>query len=173
MQLLNLPKEDRNSKINKRMKEIVDCGVLKRYLISRTQSYDDFLTLRRAISYHYGVLQCLHYFLAIPTELGKFMIDIRNGAVSVCQLSFNSSPKFASPFAIRLSANIFELLGKTYINAGVLPAFLATADALTSRKYIPCYSDSTSRHLSTYCMMSLEDTRVTFLAGRSMIDWQI
>lgn len=116
------------------MKETVDSGVLKRYLISRTQSYDDFLTLRRSISYHYGVLQCLNYFLAIPTDLGRFMIDIRTGAVSVCQLSFNYSPKQANPFAIRFSRNIFELLGKTYINSGVLPAFLATADALTSRK---------------------------------------
>lgn len=155
------------------MKEIIDNGVFKRFLISKTQSYDDFLTLRRAISYHYGVLQCLNYFLAIPTELGRFMIDLRTGAVSVCQLSFNYSPKKANPFAIRFSRNIFELLGKTYINAGVLPAFLATADALTSRKYILFYSDSTSRHSSTCFMTSLEGIGIMSLADQSMSVWLI
>jgi hypothetical protein len=127
------------------MKEIVDCGVLKRYLVARTQTYDDFLTLRRSLSYHYGVLQCLNYALAVHTELGRFMLDLRTGAVSVCQLSFSSAPELASPFAIRFSRNIFELFGKTYINAGVLPAFLATADALTNRKYSIPHADSTSR----------------------------
>lgn len=147
---MSLPKEDRNDRINKRMKEIVDPGVLKRYLVSKTQTYDDFLTLRRAISYHYGVLQCLNYTLAIPTELGKFMIDLRTGGVSVCHLAFSSNPDKPSPHAIRFSRNIFELLGKTYINSGVLPAFIATADALTNKKYSFINIDSTSR-LSFSC----------------------
>jgi hypothetical protein len=111
--------------------------VLKNYLVTRSQSYDDFLTLRRTISYQYGVLQCLNYTLAIPTDLARFMLDLRTGAVSVCQLTFSADPEHPSPFAIRFSKNIFELLGKTYINAGVLPAFLATADALTNPKYNP------------------------------------
>lgn len=128
------------------MKEIVGCDVLKRYLVARAQSYDDFLTLRRTLSYQYGVLQCLNFTLAISTDLAKFMIDLRTGAVSVCNLQFNGDPEHPSPYAIRFSRNIFELLGKTYINAGVLPAFLATSDALTNTKYFLSYSDSTSKH---------------------------
>lgn len=131
-----MPRRDRDVKINKRMKEIVNGEVLKNYLVSRTQSYDDFLTLRRTLSYQYGVLQCLNYALSVPTELGKFMLDLRTGAVSVYALSFNYNPEKLSPFAIRFSKNFLELFGRTYINSGVLPAFLATADALTNSKYL-------------------------------------
>ena len=117
------------------MKEIVHSEVLKKYLVARAQSYDDFLTLRRTLSYQYGVLQCLNYTLSVPTELGKFMLDLRTGAISVYALTFNSSPEKLSPFAIRFSKNFLELFGRTYINSGILPAFLATADALTNSKY--------------------------------------
>ena len=117
------------------MKEIVHSEVLKKYLVARAQSYDDFLTLRRTLSYQYGVLQCLNYTLSVPTELGKFMLDLRTGAISVYALTFNSSPEKLSPFAIRFSKNFLELFGRTYIHSGILPAFLATADALTNSKY--------------------------------------
>lgn len=135
-QLLALPRRDRDVKINKRMKEIVHSEVLKNYLVARAQSYDDFLTLRRTLSYQYGVLQCLNYTLSVPTELGKFMLDLRTGAISVYALNFNPNPEKLSPFAIRFSKNFLELFGRTYINSGVLPAFLATADALTNNKYL-------------------------------------
>lgn len=117
------------------MKEIVHSEVLKNYLVTRSQSYDDFLTLRRTLSYQYGVLQCLNYTLSVPTEISKFMLDFRTGAISVYALNFNSNPEKLSPFAIRFSKNFLELFGRTYINAGILPAFLATADALTNSKY--------------------------------------
>ena len=166
-----LPRRDRDVKINKRMKEIVPSDVLKNYLVGRTQSYDDFLTLRRTLSYQYGVLQCLNFVLSVPTELGKFMLDLRTGGVSVYALNFNYSPEKLSPFAIRFSRNFQELFGRTYINSGVLPAFLATADALTNHKYPSSNSDSTSGPTSRCSTTSWPGCASPPRATTSSRDW--
>lgn len=73
------------------MKEIIKTNVLKDYLIKKSTTYDDFLILRRSLSYQYGVLLCLNYTLSIPTELGKFTLDLSTGTISVGQLQFNTS----------------------------------------------------------------------------------
>ena len=36
---------------------------------------------------------------------------------------------------MRLSRSIMDFFGETYVNSGVLPAFIATVDALTNPKY--------------------------------------
>lgn len=48
------------------MKEIVPKNVLRQYLESKMATYDDFLLLRRTMSYQYGALSSLQYVLSIP-----------------------------------------------------------------------------------------------------------
>jgi len=77
---------------------------------------------------------CLNYALSIDTHLKNFMINLSNGHITVLNLPYNLKPNQESPFSVRLSRSIFELFGTTYVNAGVLPSFIATADALCNIK---------------------------------------
>jgi hypothetical protein len=49
--------------------------------------------------------------------------------VPVFDFRLNPSPSKLSPHSVRLSRNIVSFLTKTYINSGILPAMIATADA--------------------------------------------
>jgi hypothetical protein len=60
---------------------------------------------------------------------------MKNGFVQVNSLKFNFEDQKPSPFSLRLSRNIATFLDKTLINAGILPAFAATVDALSNNKF--------------------------------------
>lgn len=64
------------------------------------------------------------------------MINLLNGNITVYSLPLNYHPVSLSPYSIRLSENFQDLFGNTYINSGVLPAIIATADSLTNKKYL-------------------------------------
>jgi hypothetical protein len=127
------------------MKEIVPESLLKDYLTRKAVTHDDFLALRRVLSYQYGSMLCLHHTLSIDTALPNFMLNLQTGNITIYALPFNSDPEKPSCFSIRLSTNFHYLFKNTYINAGVLPALIATADALSNSKYPPFYLDSTSK----------------------------
>lgn len=75
------------------MKEIVPKNLIRSYLESRTNSYDDFLLLRRTISYQYGSLSCLSYALGLPLELQNFFINLVTGNISISSLPlFKTNP---------------------------------------------------------------------------------
>ena len=76
------------------MKEIVPKNIMRSYLEARANSYDDFLLLRRTISYQYGSLSCLSYVLAIPLELQNFFINLITGNISIYSLPlFKTNPQ--------------------------------------------------------------------------------
>lgn len=132
LQLINLPN---NQVINRRMKEIVPSNVLRQFLESKTTTYDDFLILRRNLSYQYGAFSCLHYLLSIPLLLENIFINLKTGDISLWNLPIKADPSLEQPFALRLSAGIQELFGESYVNGGCLPAFIATSDALCNKKF--------------------------------------
>ena len=127
------------------MKDLVPADLLRQYFTQKATSHDDFFTLRRSLSYQYGVLVSLNHILSIETSLENFMIRLTDGQITILSLPFNPHPTKESPFAVRLSRSIMEFFGETYINSGVLPAFIATVDALSNPKYFFHHSDLTSK----------------------------
>ncbi len=60
---------------------------------------------------------------------------MKNGFIYVNSIKFNFEDNKVSPFSLRLSRNISTFLDKTLLNAGILPAFSATIDALSNEKF--------------------------------------
>lgn len=75
------------------MKEIVPKNALRQYLEGKTITYDDFLLLRRNMSYQYGTMSCLHYVLSIPLELQNVFINLKTGDLSIWNLPFKADPE--------------------------------------------------------------------------------
>lgn len=141
------------------MKEIVPFDLLKNYLTDKAATYDDFLALRRVLSYQYGTVILLHHILSVETALPNLMINLKTGFITICSLPFNYKPQKLSPFSLRLSTNFYELFGNTYINAGILPSFIATADALNNSKYIYFNIDLISKRICSCCILSWDITK--------------
>jgi len=64
-------------------------SLLKDYLVRKAVTHDDFLALRRVLSYQYGSMLCLHHVLSIETALPNFMINLQTGNVTIYTLPFN------------------------------------------------------------------------------------
>jgi len=60
---------------------------------------------------------------------------MNNGFVFINFVKFNFEDSKLSPFSLRLSRNILAFLDKTLLNAGILPSFSATIDALNNSKF--------------------------------------
>lgn len=88
------------------MKEIVPQNLLRQYLEAKTTTYDDFLLLRRNMSYQYGAISCLQYVLSSPLELENIFIHLKTGDISIWNCPFKKEPKELEPHAIRLSTSI-------------------------------------------------------------------
>lgn len=108
--------------------------MLRQYLEDKTNTYDDFLMLRKTLAYQYGALSCVQFTLSIPLELENLFINIRTGDISLWNLKFKNKPGELEPFAVRLSTGIQELFGDNYVNGACLPAFISTLDALRNPK---------------------------------------
>lgn len=104
--------------------------LLKSYLVEKAHSYDDFIAFRKLFAYQYGTLLCYNYIFSIETKLSDFLINLQTGYINTYDNKFNYKPSQANPLSIRLSNNIYHLFGDTFVNAGVIPAFVATIDAL-------------------------------------------
>ena len=102
---------------------------------NRTNTYDDFLLLRRTLSYQYGSLSSLHYTLSVPLSLSNIVMNLETGDISILNLPLSSTPADLEPFAVRLSVGFQELFGDNYVRGGCLPAFIATTDALQNPKF--------------------------------------
>jgi hypothetical protein len=117
------------------MKEIVPRTVMKDYFSHKALNYDEYNSFRKIFAYQYGTVCALHQILGIETGLQNLIIDMKNGFVQVNSLRFNFENHKPSPFSLRLSRNIATFLDKTLLNAGILPAFAATVDALSNDKF--------------------------------------
>lgn len=124
-----------NKSINKRMKEIVPRTVMKEYFSQKALNYDEYNSFRKIFAYQYGTICALHYILGIETGLQNLTFDMKSGFIQVNSLKFNFEDSRPSPFSLRLSRNILSFLDKTLLNAGILPAFAATVDALSNDKF--------------------------------------
>jgi hypothetical protein len=102
MQVMEWPKKA----INKHMKQVIPTNVLRQYLEDKTNTYDDFLMLRKTLAYQYGALSCIQFTLSIPLELENIFINIRTGDISLWNLEFNQKPGELNPFSVRLSTGI-------------------------------------------------------------------
>jgi hypothetical protein len=144
---LKLPKNEISRSINKHMKEIVPENVLKKYIEKKANNYDEYISFRKIFAYQYGAIMALNYILAVDANLYHYIIDLRSGSIPIFDFRLNPNPSKMSPFSVRLSRNILAFLTKTYINAGVLPAMVATADAFSNEDlmmsdYLSCvYED--------------------------------
>jgi hypothetical protein len=117
------------------MKEIVPKTVMKDYFAQKALNYDEYNSFRKIFAYQYGTICALHYVLGIDTGLQNLTFDMKNGFIYVNSLKFNFEESKVSPFSLRLSRNISTFLDKTLLNAGILPAFTATIDALSIEKF--------------------------------------
>ena len=117
------------------MKEIVPKTVMKDYFSQKALNYDEYNSFRKIFAYQYGTICALHHILGIETGLQNLIFDMKNGFIQVNSLKFNFEDHKPSPFSLRLSRNIATFLDKTLLNAGILPAFAATVDALSNDKF--------------------------------------
>jgi len=74
------------------MREVVPKNVLRQYLEDKTNSYDDFLMLRKMLAYQYGALSCVQFTLSIPLKLENMFINVRTGDISLWNLDFKEKP---------------------------------------------------------------------------------
>jgi hypothetical protein len=117
------------------MKEIVPDTVLRDYFVEKAINYDEFISFRKAFSYQYGTILAVNYVLNNELNLANYIVNLKNGFISIMDQRLNASPAVVSAFCVRISRNFNKLFGKTYINAGIVPAFVATIDALNNKKY--------------------------------------
>ena len=108
---------------------------MKEYFTQKALNYDEFNSFRKIFAYQYGAVCALHQILGIETGLQNLTFDMKNGFIQVNSLKFNFEDPKPSPFSLRLSRNIATFLDKTLLNAGILPAFAATVDALSNDKF--------------------------------------
>lgn len=108
---------------------------MKDYFAQKALNYDEYNSFRKIFAYQYGAICALHYVLGIETGLQNLTFDMKNGFIYVNSLKFNFEESKISPFSLRLSRNISTFLDKTLLNAGILPAFAATIDALSIEKF--------------------------------------
>ena len=129
------------------MKEIVPENVFKTYIEKKANNYDEYISFRKIFAYQYGAIMALNYILSVDANLYQYIIDLRSGSIPIFDFRLNTNPSKISPFSVRLSRNILAFITKTYINAGVLPAMVATADAFSNEdlmmnEYLSCiYED--------------------------------
>jgi hypothetical protein len=74
----------------------------------------------------------MNYIMSLDATLHQYVIDLRTGSIPIYDFKLNPNPKKVSPFSVRLSRNILEFVTKTYVNAGIFPAMVATADAFSN-----------------------------------------
>lgn len=129
---LKLPKNEINKSINKHMKEIVPNNVFKNYIENQANSYDEYISFRRAFSYNYGAILTMNYVMGIEAYLHNYIIDLKTGTIALNDFRLKPNPSKISPYSVRLSRNILSFITKIHINSGILPAMVSTASAFSS-----------------------------------------
>ena len=117
------------------MKQIVPKTVIKDYFVEKAANYDEYNSFRKIFTYQYGAVCALDYVLGVETGLQNLTFDMKNGFIYINSFKFNFEDPKPSPFSLRLSRNIATFLDKTLLNAGILPSFAATIDALNNDKF--------------------------------------
>ena len=139
------------------MKEIVPKTVMKDYFVQKALNYDEYNSFRKIFAYQYGAVCALNYVLGIETGVQNLTFDMKTGFILVNSLKFSFEDSKVSPFSLRLSRNIATFLDKTLMNAGILPAFAATIDALCNEKF----------NFKKYLIMLHKDFNAGFRASSS------
>lgn len=120
------------------MKNTISDSVLSDHISSICSNYEEYINLRREITYNYSSAMFINFILGKPPSLEGIFLDTCNGSVYTENHSFdisNNDLEKSNPNEVRLSRNVVKFIGDIGIEGVMTGIFTAMARALTRPKF--------------------------------------
>lgn len=119
-------------------KNLIDSHVLKRYVHNTFCSYEKIYCFRRVFAAKLALNSLLQYVFSVNDRSpSKFMFDINTGEMISLEFRFmynNQGFLEVSKMPFRMTRNIQELVGKSFINGVFIPAMASGASAFSANE---------------------------------------
>ncbi|KAL4497764.1 hypothetical protein ABPG72_000519 [Tetrahymena utriculariae] len=129
--------------INKRMRDLVKGNALSQFILSKCNTYQDYIDFRQEFSYNYAAASFCNYILGQSASLqdiyfdyntGEVFIDTNNLEIRNIQNQGNQVV-YKNHHSIRISNSIAKFIGQIGISGIMCSSFIAMAKSITTKEF--------------------------------------